>query len=143
MYLFSSTCFACTTKFDNLLVENGLDDGEISIISTIENSPSLLTDVKATTYFLGWSNVGDTTIRVKADKEVLPALPGKKADLASITKNLEANFRLLSVGGSLSSGFRDGGLYREAQLTAFPNLIARQMGVTFDQPLFDTNDGNG
>ena len=143
MYLFSSTCFACTTNFDNLLVESGLDDGEISTISTIESSPSLLTDVKATTYFLGWSNVGDTTIRVKADKDVLPTLTGKKVDLTPITKNTEGNFRLLSVGGSLSAGFRDGGLYREGQLTAFPNLIARQMGVTFDQPLFDANDGNG
>ena len=134
MYLFSSTCFACTTNFDNL-VEGG--------ITIIESSPSLLADVKATSNFLGWGNVGDTTIRVKADKDVLPALPGKKTDLSSITKNTEAGFRLLSVGGSLSSGFRDGGLYREGQLTAFPNLVARQMGVNFDQPLFDANEGNG
>ena len=50
---------------------------------------------------------------------------------------------MISVGGSLSAGFRDGGLYREGQLTSFPNLIARQMNIPFYQPLFDANEGNG
>jgi hypothetical protein len=99
--------------------------------------------VKATTYFLGWGNVGDITISVKADKDVLPALTGKKIDLSPITSNLEGGFRMISVGGSLSAGFRDGGLYREGQLTSFPNLIARQMNVAFNQPLFDATEGNG
>ena len=89
-------------------------------------------DVKATTHFLGWGNIDDTNIRVKVDKDVLPTLTGKKPDLSSITTNKEGGFRLLSVGSSLSAGFRDGGLYREGQLTAFPNLVARQMGVTFN-----------
>lgn len=99
--------------------------------------------MKATTYFLGWGNVGDITISVKADKDVLPALTGKKIDLSPITSNLEGGFRMISVGGSLSAGFRDGGLYREGQLTSFPNLIARQMNVAFNQPLFDATEGNG
>jgi hypothetical protein len=47
------------------------------------------------------------------------------------------------VGQSLSAGFRDGGLYREGQLTAFPNLVARQMGADFVQPLFGKQEGNG
>jgi hypothetical protein len=134
LYLISSTCFACTSTLDNL-VDRGTP--------IIESSSALIADVKASTIFLGWSNVGDTTISVKADKDVLPALPTTKANIASITTNLEGGFRLLSVGGSLSAGFRDGGLYREGQLTAFPNLVARQMGVTLNQPLFDAIDGNG
>ena len=120
MYLFFSTCFACTTNIDNLM-----DCG----MPIVESSPTLIAEVKATTHFLGWGNVGDTTISVKADKDVLPALTGKKVDLAPITSNLEGGFRMISVGGSLSAGFRDGGLYREGQLTSFPNLIARQMNV--------------
>ena len=52
--------------------------------------------------------------------------------------------RYVAVGGSLTAGFRNGGLYREAQLTAYPNLIARQMGLTdFRQPLFSPEQGNG
>ena len=134
MYLFSFTCFSCTTNIDNLM------DGGTSIV---ESSPTLIAEVKATTHFLGWGNVGDTTINVKADKDILPALTGKKVDVSSITRNTEGFFRLLSVGGSLSAGFRDGGLYRAGQVTAFPNLVARQMGVTLNQPLFDANEGNG
>ena len=134
MYLLFSTCFACTPNIDNLM-----DAGT----PIIESSPALIAEVKATTHFLGWGNVGDTTISVKTDKDVLPALTGKKINLAPITSNLEGGFRMISVGGSLSAGFRDGGLYREGQLTAFPNLVARQMGVTLNQPLFDVNEGNG
>ena len=118
--LIFSMCFACTTTIDNLM------DARTPIV---ESSPTLVAEVKATTHFLGWGNVGDITISVKADKDVLPALTGKKTNLAPITSNLEGGFRMISVGGSLSAGFRDGGLYREGQLTSFPNLIARQMSV--------------
>lgn len=134
IYLLGSTCFSCLTNVDNLM------DGGTPII---ESSPALIAEVKASTHFLGWGNVGDTIISVKADKDILPALTGNKVDLSSITINTEGNFRLLSVGGSLSAGFRDGGLYREGQLTAFPNLVARQMSVKFNQPLFDATEGNG
>ena len=50
----------------------------------------------------------------------------------------------MAIGGSLTAGYRNGGLYREAQLTAYPNLIARQMGLAdFRPPLFDVEQGNG
>ena len=134
LVLFSSTCFACTNGIENL-VDAGIP---------VTNSPvDLITDVKASSNLLGWGNIGDTTIKVKPDKDILPAASTKKLDLSSITISSQGNFRLLSVGGSLSAGFRDGGLYREGQLTAFPNLIARQMNVTFNQPLFDVTEGNG
>jgi hypothetical protein len=131
LYLVSTTCMACT-----------IEEGALPDPSIVSSSSDLITDIKANNYLLGWSNVGDTTIKVKADKDVLPAAPSKKPDLA-LLKNGTSTFRLLSVGGALSAGFRDGGLYREGQLTAFPNLIAQQMGVTFSQPLFDVTNGNG
>ena len=134
LILFSSTCFACS---------NGIEDLVDAGVPIIGSSSALVAEVKASSNLLGWGNIGDTTIAVKADKEILPALTSTKTDLKAITANLEGGFRLLSVGGSLSAGFRDGGLYREGQLTAFPNLVARQMGVTFYQPLFDASNGNG
>ena len=134
LILFSSTCFACT---------NGIEDLVDAGIPITTSPVDLITDVKASSNLLGWGNIGDTTIKVKPDKDILPAASTKKLDLSSITISSQGNFRLLSVGGSLSAGFRDGGLYREGQLTAFPNLIARQMNVTFNQPLFDVTEGNG
>ena len=65
-------------------------------------------------------------------------------DLGSLKPALGVQPRYVAVGGSLTAGFRNGGLYREAQLTAYPNLIARQMGLTdFRQPLFSPEQGNG
>ncbi len=65
-------------------------------------------------------------------------------DLGSLKPALGGPPRYVAVGGSLTAGFRNGGLYREAQLTAYPNLIARQMGlVDFRQPLFSPEQGNG
>ncbi|MFD1819729.1 hypothetical protein, partial [Pseudarcicella hirudinis] len=135
LFLFSFTCIACTNP-------DHLEEAGIPILTS---SPTLLSNVKANSFFLGWANHGDTTIRVKADKDILPALTGIKIDLTAITNTLLnlGNFRLMSIGGALSAGFRDGGLYREGQLTAFPNLVARQMGLSLNQPLFDPNEGNG
>lgn len=135
LFLFSFTCIACTNP-------DHLEEAGIPILTS---SPTLLSNVKANSSFLGWANHGDTTIRVKADKDILPALTGIKIDLTAITNTLLnlGNFRLMSIGGALSAGFRDGGLYREGQLTAFPNLVARQMGLSLNLPLFDPNEGNG
>ncbi|MCA0230961.1 MAG: hypothetical protein LCH91_10895 [Bacteroidetes bacterium] len=110
--------------------------------STIPSSPSLVQAIKSENHWLGLFNAGDTTIKVKADKDVLPEKPAQAPDLSKIQKE-PSKFRLVSVGGGLSAGFRDGGLYREGQLTAFPNLIAGQMKVDFVQPLFSEAEGNG
>lgn len=51
---------------------------------------------------------------------------------------------LVAIGGSLTAGYRDGGLFREGQITSYPNLVARQMGLSnFKQPLFERESGNG
>lgn len=132
-YFILTNCMACTPNVS-----------EISEIdpSIIPSSPTLIEAVKTENPWLGLFNAGDTTVKVKPDKEVLPEKPSKAPDLSKIQKEA-GKFRLVSVGGALSAGFRDGGLYREGQLTAFPNLIAGQMKVPFVQPLFSEAEGNG
>lgn len=51
--------------------------------------------------------------------------------------------KYIAVGGSLTAGYTNGGLYREGQLSSFPNLIAQQVGVKFDQALFSVEQANG
>ncbi|UBM57767.1 hypothetical protein LAG90_13190 [Marinilongibacter aquaticus] len=52
-----------------------------------------------------------------------------KPNLGELSKNNE-NFRYVAIGSSLSAGVRDGGVYAEAQETAFPALLAKQMGIS-------------
>ncbi|MGJ1433510.1 G-D-S-L family lipolytic protein [Sphingobacterium spiritivorum] len=59
-----------------------------------------------------------------------------------------ANFsKYIAVGNSLTSGFADGGLYREGQQVAFTNLMAQQFkqvgGGEFTTPLFSEAQANG
>lgn len=58
-------------------------------------------------------------------------------------KNINGTFKMVAIGGGLTAGARDGGLYRNGQLTSFPNLIAIQMKADFKQPLFAPNEANG
>lgn len=60
-----------------------------------------------------------------------------------VTNNTTIFTKYISIGGSLVAGYTNGGLYRDGQLTSFPNLIAQQAGVTFDQALFSIEQENG
>ena len=131
---FLYSCLACTPPVAN--VSEAIDP------SISPSNPSLVQAIKTENNWLGLFNLGDTTIKVKPNKDVLPEKPTQAPDLSKIQKE-PGKFRLVSVGGSLSAGFRDGGLYREGQLTAFPNLIAGQLKVGFVQPLFSEAEGNG
>ena len=55
--------------------------------------------------------------------------------------------KYISIGDSQTAGYTNDGLYREAQLTSYPSIIAAQMkaagGGTFSQPLFDEAQANG
>lgn len=52
--------------------------------------------------------------------------------------------KMIAFGGGLTAGLTNGGLYREGQLFAYPNLVAIQMGIgDFSTPLFDENEQNG
>lgn len=65
-------------------------------------------------------------------------------DVGTLTARPGSEPRYLAIGGALTAGFRNAGLYREAQLTSYPNLVARQMGLRkFQQPLFSPAQGNG
>ena len=51
---------------------------------------------------------------------------------------------MVAMGGGMTAGVRNGGLYRAGQMTAYPNLVARQMGIAdFQSPLFAENEANG
>ena len=52
-------------------------------------------------------------------------------------------FRMIVTGGGISAGVRNGGYNNENMMTSFPNLIANQMGVEFNQPYFDSDSYNG
>jgi hypothetical protein len=60
----------------------------------------------------------------------------------------DADFtKYVAVGNSLTSGFADGGLYREGQINSYPNILAGQFkgvgGGDFVQPLFTEAQTNG
>lgn len=101
--------------------------------------PKLLSQVPT------WLSTGQVDVPVRDVEALLSQLPaGKLSGIGSLLSSGETEPRYVAVGGSLTAGYRNGGLYREAQLTAYPNLIARQMGLTnFRQPLFDLAQGNG
>lgn len=55
--------------------------------------------------------------------------------------------KYIAVGNSLTAGFSDNGLYREGQLSSYPNILANQFiqvgGGDFVQPLFGEAQRNG
>ena len=47
-----------------------------------------------------------------------------------------ANFTtFVSIGNSLTAGYQNGALYESSQLNSFGNLIAKQVGASYEQPL--------
>ena len=66
--------------------------------------------------------IGDTVINYK---------PVKLHDAPNITdiKNLlnkDGSFKMVAIGGGMTAGAKDGGLYQNGQQTAFPNLMSIQ-----------------
>src|SRR6218665_1512577 len=58
----------------------------------------------------------------------------------------EANFsKYVSLGNSLTSGYRDGALYIDGQNESYPSMLAAQMklagGGEFKQPMMPNNIG--
>jgi hypothetical protein len=91
--------------------------------------------------------VGDTIITYKTPK--LNTLPSTKPDLSKLKNNEDPDLkdkplRMVSIGGSLTAGVRDGGYFNEGIITNYANLVARQMQLEkFDQPLFSNSAYNG
>lgn len=90
--------------------------------------------------------VGDTVMTYK--KPQLHAKPNFKPNLLILKNNEDPELRgkplrMVTIGGSLTAGVRDGGYFNEGIETSYPNLIARQMGIEFKQPYFPDIDYNG
>lgn len=49
----------------------------------------------------------------------------------------------IAIGDSQTAGTANDGLYRDAQLVAFPAILAKQMNTNFAQPLFSEAEKNG
>lgn len=60
-------------------------------------------------------------------------------DLTPVVKDKmsgNADFtRYVSLGNSLTAGYQNGTLYESAQVYSYPNLIAKQVGTTFEMPI--------
>jgi lysophospholipase L1-like esterase len=89
-------------------------------------------------------------------KHTVPALALLGLGLAGCQPEIDApgvsagaaNFsNYVAVGNSLTSGYSDGGLYREGQLNSYPSILASQFanvgGGSFVQPLFTEAQSNG
>lgn len=82
----------------------------------------------------------DTTISVRP--EIAGLSYPNSVELGSLTSGSEMVYQAFGTG--LSAGYRNAGLYRESQLTAFPNLLAVQMNArSFQMPVFSLSEGNG
>lgn len=65
-------------------------------------------------------------------------------EINALSPSSDEKPRYLAIGGSLTAGVRNGGLYRFAQRTSYSSLIARQMALKdFAQPLFRREEANG
>lgn len=86
---------------------------------------------------------GSVSIPVKEDITLPPV--AFRPDIAALRAPGDTNpVRMIAIGGSFPAGGRNGGLYREGQLTSIPILIAHQMQLTsFVTPLFSKEEGNG
>lgn len=81
---------------------------------------------------------------VKADPSFAWAPVQGSVNLAGLKPNTVDEPTLLTIGTGVAAGYRNGGLFRQGQLTSYPNLVARQMGLAkFNQALFDEQEGNG
>lgn len=98
-----------------------------------------------TVWFFDNAVVGDTVILYTPPPVIKPS---RYPDLSKLKNNALQElagkpFKLVSAGGDMAFGRRDGGFFNEGMLTSYPTLIANQMGVEFKNPLFDKEDFNG
>jgi hypothetical protein len=87
--------------------------------------------------------VGQTTYQSRLNPRAWFDRPVQKPDLGSIAVNGNAP-QMIAFGGGMTAGVSNGGLNREAQQFAYPNLVARQMGIVdFKTPLLSEVEANG
>lgn len=87
---------------------------------------------------------GEISLPVKPDPTFSWAPQPGSVSLGDLKSKTGGEPVLVVLGQGVAAGYRDGGLFREGQITSYPNLVARQMGLTnFKQPLFERESGNG
>ncbi len=72
--------------------------------------------------------------------------PNRVFELGKLNKNAVGNTEpnIIAIGGSLTSGFRDGGYFNEGIETSYPNILATHLGIkNFIQPKFRKENYNG
>ncbi|HWV33667.1 MAG TPA: hypothetical protein VN038_28630, partial [Dyadobacter sp.] len=88
--------------------------------------------------------ITEITRPVKPDPSFSWAPKPGSVDLGNLKPTSGKEPVLMVIGEARAAGYRDGGLYRQGQLTSYPNLVARQMGLAnFDPGLFEKEKGNG
>ncbi|MFD1140980.1 hypothetical protein ACFQ4C_07665 [Larkinella insperata] len=98
--------------------------------------------LRITSYFNRFLN-GPTTYVSEVTPEAWLNRPVQTPDYGRMLAKGTA-IRMIAVGGGMTAGAQNGGLYREGQLTAYPNLVARQVGMAdFTTPAFDQQHENG
>lgn len=107
--------------------------------------PKALNDVRKLylIYSIGFLTAG--SIQYESNLKFENWLPGPPLtpDLGRILPQGDV-VNLITIGGGLTAGAQGGGLFRDGQLAAYPNLVAKQLGmVDFKTPLFDGAHANG
>ncbi|QRR03459.1 hypothetical protein [Dyadobacter sandarakinus] len=86
---------------------------------------------------------GETEYVSKLKPEAWFSRPLEKPSLGSIAAPGKVPV-MVAFGGGLTAGVSNGGLNREAQQFAYPNLVAHQMGIAdFKTPLLSEAEANG
>ena len=107
----------------------------------VEELPELEANLLSTKLYKDW--ITGTTSESPLKDPVLPPVSGP-VDWGKIAVSNEGEPLLFAVGTSITAGYREGGLFRQGQLTAYPNLIAHQMGLRkFNSGAFPPGSGNG
>lgn len=127
------TCFCCTVSMSALAFQTGLVQ-EKSVCQSLLYAQRI-------SFPVGADFVVPDTVSENLFGE-LSSPPASEINILFSPSGEEP--RYLAIGGSLTAGVRNGGLYRFAQRTSYPNLIARQMALKdFTQPLFRREEANG
>ena len=88
-------------------------------------------------------SVGDTVIIYRVPKQNTVSGTAPNLNVLKNGTNTNTPVRYVAMGGSLTAGVRDGGYFNEGIQTSYPNLIARQMQISFNQPYFADTEFNG
>lgn len=138
--LFASCIFL--SCHDGFILDTQVIDPSVIQGDTVKNRIDKNMDFKGHPLMSRFIVTGDTVITYQG-LEI--SKPDKDVNLQNL-KNPERKdqpFRMVVFGGSLGAGVRDGGLFNEGMESSFGSLLANQMGIKFNNPLFDKQDYNG